>query len=145
MEEKNIKLVSWQSKVRDYECDSMGVVYHTNYFNYLEEARKEFLEIVKIPLFKLTEKNLCFSAVTHDVSYRNALKKNDEFVVETKMERLSTSKFHFIQNIYRSPEKLLIIESNSVSQIYNFKEDRPEWAEELEMVFSDFPLLKSSN
>ncbi len=40
---------AFQRKINYYETDRMGVVHHSNYIRYLEEARCYFLENIGIP------------------------------------------------------------------------------------------------
>ncbi len=46
----------YERKINYYETDRMGVVHHSNYIRYLEEARTEWLEALDMP-FDLLEKN----------------------------------------------------------------------------------------
>ena len=46
----------YERKINYYETDRMGVVHHSNYIRYLEEARVECLEALDMP-FDLLEKN----------------------------------------------------------------------------------------
>lgn len=46
----------FERKINYYETDRMGVVHHSNYIRYLEEARCYFLENIGIP-FELLEEN----------------------------------------------------------------------------------------
>ena len=46
----------YERKINYYETDRMGVVHHSNYIRYLEEARTEWLEVLNMP-FDLLEKN----------------------------------------------------------------------------------------
>ena len=39
----------YERKVNYYETDRMGIVHHSNYIRYLEEARCVFLETLNIP------------------------------------------------------------------------------------------------
>ena len=39
----------YERKINYYETDRMGVVHHSNYIRYLEEARTEWLEVLNMP------------------------------------------------------------------------------------------------
>lgn len=43
----------YKRKINYYETDKMGVVHHSNYIRFLEEARCEWLEKLGIPIEKL--------------------------------------------------------------------------------------------
>lgn len=139
MEERNSRFVLWQGKVRDYECDSTGVVYHPVYSQYMDEARKEFLAALKIDLISLAKANLIFSVIRSAVNYRGSLKKNDQFFITTEMKRTSKIQFHFTQRIYRLPERTLITKSTNVIQFINARNNCPELPHELETLLTDYP------
>ena len=48
--------VTFERPINYYETDKMGVVHHSNYIRYLEEARCYWLEKIDMP-FSLLEKN----------------------------------------------------------------------------------------
>ena len=47
---------TFERKINYYETDKMGVVHHSNYIRYMEEARCSWLESIEMP-FSLLEKN----------------------------------------------------------------------------------------
>ena len=46
---------SYTRKINYYETDKMGVVHHSNYIRFLEEARCRWLEELNISMEKLEE------------------------------------------------------------------------------------------
>ena len=48
---------SYTRKINYYETDKMGVVHHSNYIRFLEEARCRWLEELNISMEKLEELN----------------------------------------------------------------------------------------
>jgi acyl-CoA thioester hydrolase len=51
---KEIKLI-YKRKVNFYETDAQGIVHHSNYPRYFEEARGYYLEYIGFPYYKLRE------------------------------------------------------------------------------------------
>ena len=49
----------YERKINYYETDRMGVVHHSNYIRYLEEARCAWLECLNMP-FALLQKLLAY-------------------------------------------------------------------------------------
>ena len=43
----------YERKINYYETDRMGVVHHSNYIRFLEEARSRWMEELNIPMEKL--------------------------------------------------------------------------------------------
>ena len=44
-----MKIHSYQHKVQYYETDQMGMVHHSNYIRWFEEARVDYLEQIGLP------------------------------------------------------------------------------------------------
>ena len=44
----------YKREINYYETDKMGVVHHSNYIRYLEEARSKWLKELKIPMLHNT-------------------------------------------------------------------------------------------
>ncbi len=60
---------AYRRKVHYYETDKMGVVHHSNYIRYFEEARLDFLEQVGWPYERLEAKGLQSPVVTVSCRY----------------------------------------------------------------------------
>jgi acyl-CoA thioester hydrolase len=50
----------YERKINYYETDRMGVVHHSNYIRFLEEARSRWMEELNIPMEKLENEGLQF-------------------------------------------------------------------------------------
>lgn len=96
--------------VRDYELDTQGVVNNSVYQNYLEHARHEFLKSIGINFNELHKKGT--DAVVHKIElvYKKPLMGDDHFVVKTHAKQSGNVRFVFYQNIYRLPDRELILE-----------------------------------
>ena len=66
-------------KVRDYECDSQGVVNNAIYLHYFEATRHELMEKCGLRLRDLTEANILPVVRNVNISYRNSSKSFDQF------------------------------------------------------------------
>ena len=57
MKEKN-ELMPYEREVFYYETDKMGIVHHSNYVKWLEEARNNFMVQIGYPFDKVENENL---------------------------------------------------------------------------------------
>jgi acyl-CoA thioester hydrolase len=121
-------------KVRDYECDIQGVVNNANYQHYLEHTRHEFLHHIGIDFAKLTEEGTLLVVKRIELDYHFPLRSSDKFVVDCKPERISPLRFGFIQNIYRLPDRKLVIQGKVIGTAIN-RQGRPFLPKELDEVF----------
>ena len=110
---------SLEFTVRDYECDIQGVVNNANYQHYLEHARHEFL-ISKGISFQFHEEGIDLIVTRVEIDYKYPLRSRDKFVVRLNIEREGNVRLLFMQDIYRIPDKKLIV-----------KPGLPEWLQKM--------------
>ena len=74
---------TYERKINYYETDRMGVVHHSNYIRYLEEARTEWLEALDMP-FDLLEKNkITIPALGVNCTYKHHVTFGDIILIHT--------------------------------------------------------------
>ncbi|HEY5740027.1 MAG TPA: acyl-CoA thioesterase [Gammaproteobacteria bacterium] len=96
-------------KVRDYECDMQGVVNNGVYQNYLEHARHEFLQTRGMNFAQITASGINLVVIRAELDYKKSLVSNDRFVVCSTLQRASRLRFQFSQDIYRLPDRQLML------------------------------------
>ena len=62
--------IIYERKINYYETDRMGVVHHSNYIRYLEEARCYWLEKVGMPFEVLEENNITIPVLAVNCEYK---------------------------------------------------------------------------
>ena len=60
----------FERKINYYETDRMGIVHHSNYIRFLEEARCALLEKIGIPFSYLEENGLTIPVLGVNVEYK---------------------------------------------------------------------------
>ncbi|MFV0419635.1 MAG: acyl-CoA thioesterase [Dysgonomonas sp.] len=93
-------------KVRDYECDSQGVVNNANYLHYFEATRHELMEECGLRLRDLTEANILPVVRNVNVSYRNSLRGSEDFICTAAAVREGL-RYYFYQEITRVSDNTL--------------------------------------
>jgi acyl-CoA thioester hydrolase len=107
-EERNY-LFSIEFAVRDYECDIQGIVNNANYQHYLEHARHEFLISRGISFTELHDAGLDLIITRIEIDYKYPLRSRDKFIIRVNIEREGNVRLIFIQDIFRLPDKKLIV------------------------------------
>lgn len=87
-------------KVRDYECDSQGIVNNAVYQNYLEHTRHEFLNDNGINFIDLHQQGIDPVVAQINIQYKTPLRGGEEFVCKLALQKQGI-KYVFIQDIYR--------------------------------------------
>lgn len=71
----------FERKINYYETDKMGVVHHSNYIRFLEEARCAWLDYLDIPFEVLEEAGITIPVLGVNCSYKYHVSFNDVIVI----------------------------------------------------------------
>ena len=63
--------ITYERKINYYETDRMGVVHHSNYIRFLEEARCYLLEKIGMPFDMLEENGVTIPVLGVNVTYKH--------------------------------------------------------------------------
>lgn len=88
--------------VRDYECDTQGIVNNAVYQNYLEHARHKWLQAQGIDFNQCTKEGLRLVVVRAEIDYKKPLFPGEQFIISTRAEKLSPVRMLFMQFIRRN-------------------------------------------
>ena len=80
MKEK-IELMPYEREVFYYETDKMGIVHHSNYVKWLEEARNNFMVQIGYPFDKVENENLMVPVLDVYCKYIKAFRFGDSFSI----------------------------------------------------------------
>ena len=81
------------------DTDCYGIVWHGNYFRWFEAGRVEFSRACGLNLSKLQEKDIVLPVVDISVRYKYSPKLDDELIIRTKIESISTTAITFCQTV----------------------------------------------
>lgn len=73
-------------RVRYRECDPMGVVYHTHYIDWFEEARTEALRGLGLPYAQLEQDGVIMPVVDLAVRYSRPARYDDLVEIVTRVD-----------------------------------------------------------
>lgn len=76
---------SYTRKINYYETDKMGVVHHSNYIRFLEEARCRWLEELNISMEKLEELGYTIPTLEVNCKYKYHITSGDIITIEPKI------------------------------------------------------------
>ena len=98
----------WSVQVYYEDTDAGGVVYHSQYLNFMERARTEFLRNIGFVQTVLKdEMGILFVVRDIQIRFRKPAKFDDALKVQTKLLKAGRSLLEFEQNIYRGDEHLI--------------------------------------
>lgn len=89
----------FERKVNYYETDRMGVVHHSNYIRYMEEARCDMLDKMDMPFEKLEENGITIPVLGVSCEYKYHTTFGDTILIDTTIKEYSgvrmTVKYEF--------------------------------------------------
>jgi acyl-CoA thioester hydrolase len=80
-------------RVRFAETDAMGIVHHSRYLPYLEEARVEYLRALGHPYTELRKDGVDYAVLEAFVQYRLPLRFDDEVLVHLRLGAATRATF----------------------------------------------------
>ncbi|MBK3331714.1 acyl-CoA thioesterase [Persephonella atlantica] len=110
----------YSRKVFFYETDAQGIVHHSNYPRYFEEARGFFLEQKGMPYERIREElEIDIVLLELSVSYRKPLRFGDRFNIHLNISSMDRFFFSFDYSVYRG--ETLIAEGKTKHTCINRK------------------------
>lgn len=89
----------FERKMNYYETDRMGVVHHSNYIRYMEEARCDMLDKMDMPFEKLEENGITIPVLGVSCEYKYHTTFGDTILIDTNIKEYSgvrlTVKYEF--------------------------------------------------
>ena len=99
-------------RVRYAECDPMGVLHHSRYFEYFEMARTELLRQAGARYRDLEERGVLFVVARAECRFRRAARYDDELLLKVEVARMTKARIDHKYELYR--DGLLLCEASTV-------------------------------
>lgn len=114
----------YKRKVNYYETDKMGVVHHSNYIRFMEEARIEFLEANGMSYAEFEARGLISPVVAVNCEYKLPAVFGDELDVLVEIKEYTGVKYIYEYLITKSQTGELVAKGRTEHCLTN-KEGRP--------------------
>ena len=83
----------YSHKVQYYETDMMGIVHHSNYIRWFEEARTDFLEQVGYSYKRFEDEGIISPVLEVQAKYKSMARYGDIVNIEVHMRKFTGLKF----------------------------------------------------
>jgi acyl-CoA thioester hydrolase len=91
---------SWPVRVYYEDTDAGGVVYHSQYLNFFERARTEWLRHLGFEQTYLKDElNLIFVVHSLQIQFKKPAKFNDLLTISSTLQKVGRGSFEFFQQI----------------------------------------------
>lgn len=106
--------MAYQRKVQYYETDKMGIVHHSNYIRWFEEARTEYMLENGIN-YDEVEKNdgVMMPVLAVDCKYKQGAKYNEVVNIETSIAQFNGIKLVFAYTVTDKENNILVTGSST--------------------------------
>lgn len=95
------RYTEYERRINYYETDKMGIVHHSNYIRFFEEARLDMMKKVGLDYFKMEEAGIIIPVLFVDCKYIKALHFNEDIVIQTKLTKYNGIKMEVAYEVYR--------------------------------------------
>ena len=85
-------MTGYKHKVQYYETDKMGIVHHSNYIRWMEEARVDFLEKIDWSYDQLEKVGLVSPVLSLNIDYNHPTYFSDIVSIDVEILELKMSK-----------------------------------------------------
>ena len=85
-------MTNYKHKVQYYETDKMGIVHHSNYIRWMEEARVDFLEKIGWSYDQLEKVGLVSPVLSLNIDYSHPTYFSDMVSIDVEILELKMSK-----------------------------------------------------
>ena len=123
------------------ETDQMGIIHHSVYAIYYEQARTEFFNAIGFRYNEIEADGLMTPLIELKCKYKKPAYYNEEIEVRTKLIELTPVKFTLQYDIYNKEEQLINIGKTTLAwtdaktlKVINLKKIKPQRYKELENI-----------
>jgi len=89
----------FKRRVQFYETDAQGVVHHSNYFRFFEEARGEFLRGIGLPYSEIRKRGYEVVLLEASCTFKKPLFYDELFEIQLHLEELNRFTFTFTYDV----------------------------------------------
>lgn len=126
-----------QLRVRYAETDKMGVVYHSNFFVWMEIGRVELMRSLGFDYKQMELEDDChLPVVDARCRYKSPAYYDEEIVVRTELRNLRDSLIHFGYQIVRQQDSTLLAEAETTHIVVNAKMEKRVLPERYKAAFA---------
>ena len=124
-------------KAKYYETDQMGIIHHSNYIRWMEEARIDLLDQSGFPYRRFEEMGYISPVLHAECEYKKSIKFDDEVKIIVSLQELGRVKFTLRYDIYNLSEDGVLSAYGTTTHCFLKKDGRPVLIDREMKEFSD--------
>lgn len=113
-EEGKKYMVDTNIRVRYAETDAMGVVHHSSYYLYFEEAREDLIKALGIKYKDMEDMGVMMPLVETHCKYIEAAKYGDELIITSSVKEITPVKVRINYIVKRKEDNKLLAKGETL-------------------------------
>ena len=134
---------NFEKRINYYETDRMGVVHHSNYIRYLEEARCHWLDAIGMPFSVLEENGVTIPVLGVNVTYKHHVTFDDTIIINVYAKEYNGVRMTIGYNVTDKKTGNLVLTgetkhcfTNKALRPVNLKKYAPEFSKKFEALLN---------
>lgn len=115
----------YKHKVQYYETDQMGIVHHSNYIRWFEEARTDLMEVMGLGYDKMEEEGLICPVLSAEARYLKMVHFGDTVKIAAVIHQYNGVKMTLQYRVMDLAEKIIYAEGETKHCFLDAKDSRP--------------------
>ena len=111
----------YKRTINYYETDKMGVVHHSNYIRFLEEARSRWLEEYNLPMGRIEELGYTIPVLEVDCKYKFHVTSGDTIIIKPQITHYNGVRMTITYEVIDEKTGNIIIEATTKHCFTNIK------------------------
>ncbi len=120
----SIQIEPYRRKAQYHETDQMGIIHHSNYIRWFEEARVHFLDQIGLGYHEMEKQGIVSPVLSITCDYKAMVRFNDDVVITAKVDQFSGVKL-FISYEVRHAATEVVCTVGTSSHCFLNMEGRP--------------------
>ena len=83
--EAELKMRRYEHHAKYYETDQMGIIHHSNYVKWMEEARLDLMDQIGLNYKQMEEMEIISPVLSISVDYHSMVRFDDTVIIQTKL------------------------------------------------------------
>ena len=96
----NTKIVPYEHHTKYHETDQQGIIHHSNYVKWMEDARMNLMEQLGLGYKQMETMELMSPVLSMSIEFRSVVKFDDTVVIDTQLIAYDGYKMEIAYRIY---------------------------------------------
>ena len=136
---------TFKRKINYYETDRMGIVHHSNYIRYLEEARCRWLEDAQMPFEEMEKEGVTIPVLAVNCKYKYHVTFGDTIIIKPHVKEYNGVRMTVIYEVTEEKTGNTVITAetkhcftNIGLKPVNLKKYAPQFSEKFQVLFEEY-------